>query len=102
MFAELCFDVDYHTEFKFKLTPEHPHPVYVQDSAPIHLLEENFIELALLQYFNIITTLSQSKYCSPIFVHRKSSGKLRILRDLRLVNHYSAMIIEIATFRFQN
>ena len=88
MFAKHLFDVGYNTELKIKLTPEHPFPVYVQGPpAPIHLRDEILIELALLQCFNIITTLSHSKYSSPIFVHRKSSGKLRILIDLRRVNH---------------
>ena len=87
MFAKHRLDVSYNTELKFKLTPEHPLPVYVQGPpAPIHLRDEILIELALLQYFNILTTLSHSKYSSPIFVHRKSSGKLRII-DLRRVNH---------------
>ena len=62
--------------------------MYVQSPpAQIDLLDEILIELALLQYFSIITTLSQSQYSSPIFVHRKSSGKLRILVDLHRVNH---------------
>ena len=62
-------------------------PVYVQGPpAPSHLRDEILIELAILQYFNIRTTLSHSKYSSPIFVHQKSSGKLRILIDLRRVN----------------
>ena len=88
MFAKHRFDVGYNTELKIKLTPEHPLLVYVQGPpAPIHLRDEILIEPALLQYFNIITTLWHSKYSSPIFVHRKSSGKLRILIDLRLVNH---------------
>ena len=34
----------------------------------------------------IITTLPFSKYSSPIFAQRKSSGKLRILIDLRRIN----------------
>ena len=88
VFAKHRFDVGYSTELKIKLTPEHPLPVYVQGPlAPIHLRDEILIELALLQYFNIITTLSDSKCSSPMFVHRKSSGKLRILIDLRRVNH---------------
>ena len=88
VFAKHRFDVGYNTELKIKLTPEHPLPVYVQGPpAPIHLRDEILVELALLQCFNIITTLSHSKYSSPIFVHRKSSGKLRILIDLRRVNH---------------
>ena len=88
MFAKHCFDVGYNTELKIKLTPKHPLPVYVQGPpAPIHPRDEVLIELALLQKFNIITTLSHSKYSSPIFFHRKSSGKLRILIELRRVNH---------------
>ena len=88
VFAKHRFDVGYNTELKIKLTPEHPLPVYVQGPpAPIHLRDEILIELALLQYFNIITTLSHSKYSSPLFVHRKPSGRLRILVDLRRVNH---------------
>ena len=86
--AKHRFDVGYNTELKIKLTPEHPLPVFVQGPpAPIHLPDEILVELALLQCFNIITTLSHSKYSSPIFVHRKSSAKLRILIDLRRVNH---------------
>ena len=75
VFAKHRYDVGFNTELKNKLTPEHPLPVYVQGpAAPIHLRDEIFVELALLQYFNNITTLSHSKYSSPICVHRKSSG----------------------------
>ena len=88
VFAKHRIDVGCNTELKIKLTPEHPLPVYVQGPpAPIHLRDEILVELALLLYFNNITTLSHSKYSSPIFVHRKSSGYLRILIDLHRVNH---------------
>ena len=88
VFAKHRFDVGYKTELQIKLTPEHPLPVYVQGPpAPIHLRDELLVELASLQYFNIITTLPHSKYSSPIIVHRKASGKMRILFDLRRVNH---------------
>ena len=88
VFAKHCFDVGYNTELKIKKTPEHPLPVYVQGPpAPIHLHDEILVELALLQYFNVITKLSHSKNSSPIFVHRKSSDELRILNDLCRVNH---------------
>ena len=88
VFDKHRFDVGYNTELKNRLTPEHPLPVYVQGPpAPIHLRDEILIELALLQYINIITTLSHSEYSFPRFVHRKSSGKLRIFIDLRRVNH---------------
>ena len=44
-----------------KLTPEHDQPVYTQSPpTPIHLREELQVELALLQYFGIITSLNHS------------------------------------------
>ena len=88
VFAKHRFDVCYNTKLKIKLTPSNPLPVYVQGPpAPIHLRDEILIELALLQFYKIITTLSHSKYSSPIFAHRKPSGQLRLLIDLRRVNH---------------
>ena len=88
VFAKHRFDVGYNTELKIKLTPEHSLPVYVQGPpAAIPLRDEILIELAMLQFFNIITTLSHSKHSSPISVHRKSSGKLRILIDITRINH---------------
>ena len=38
------------------------------------------------QYFGLIT-LASSKYSSLLFAHRKPSGKLRLLMDLRGINH---------------
>ena len=88
IFAKHRFDVGYNTELKIKLTPEHDLPVYVQGPpTPIHLRDELHVELALMHYYGLITTLSQSKYSSPLFAPRKESGKLRILIDLRRVNH---------------
>ena len=59
------------TKSKIKLTPAHQIAVYVQGPpAPIHLRDKISVDLALLQNFNTITTLSRSKYSSPIFVHR--------------------------------
>ena len=40
-----------------------------------------------MHYYGLITTLSHSKYSSPLFAHRKSSGNLRMLIDLRRINH---------------
>ena len=78
----------FETEYKNELTAVLSHLLHFQcPPAPILLRDEFSIELALLQYFNIITTLSHSKYISPIFFHRNSSGKLRTLIDLRGVNH---------------
>ena len=71
-----------------KLTPEHDQTVYTQSPpTPIHLREELQVELALLQYIGIITSLNHSKYSSRIFAHRKPNGELRILVDLRRINH---------------
>ena len=70
-------------QLKIKLMPEH-----VQSPpAPFHVRHQSFIQLTLLQYFNIKTTLSHPKCSSPIFALRKSSGKLRVLVNLRRVNH---------------
>ena len=88
IFAKHRFDVGYISEITMKLTPEHDKPVYTQSPpTPIHLREELQVELALLQYFGVITSLNHSKYCSPIFAHRKTNGELRILVDLRRINH---------------
>ena len=88
IFAKHRFDVGFNTELKIKLTPEHELPVYVQSpQMPIHLRDELLVELALMHYYNLITTLSHSKYSSPIFAQRKESGRLRILIDLRRINH---------------
>ena len=45
------------------------------------------VELALLQYHDIIKTLKYSKSSSPLFAQRKPDGKLRMLLDLRRINH---------------
>ena len=88
IFAKHRFDVDYKTELKIKLIPEHDMPVYVQSPiTPIPLRDELIVELVLMHYFNLVTTLSHSKYSSPVFAQRKSSGKFRILIDLRRINH---------------
>ena len=88
VFAEHRFDVGYNTVLKLKIIPEHPFLVYVQGPpTPFHLRDEILLELAILHYFIIITTLSQPKYSSPLFFHRKSSGKLPTFIDLRRVNH---------------
>ena len=84
IFAKHRFDVGYNTELKVKLTPENQLPLYVQGPpTSIHLRDELHVELVLMHYYGLITALSQSKYTSPLFAHRKESGKLRILIDLR-------------------
>ena len=56
------FDVGYNTELKVKLTPAHDLPVYVQSvPTPIHLRDEILVELALMQFYGIVTLLPNSK-----------------------------------------
>ena len=88
IFARHRFDVGGNDHFSVKQTPEHHDPVYTQSPpTPIHLREEILHDLAVMQYFGLITTLAYSKYSSPLFAHRKPSGKLRLLVDLRKINH---------------
>ena len=88
IFARHRFDIGGNDEFKVKLTPEHDDPVY-KKSPPtsLHIKEDLKVELALLQYYGILRTLPYSKYSSPIFAQRKPNGKMRILVDLRRINH---------------
>ena len=83
IFAKHIFDVGYNTDLKIKLTPERSIPVYEQGPpTPVHLRNELQVELALMHYYGLITTLSQSRYSSPLFAQRKNSGRLRLLIDL--------------------
>ena len=89
IFARHRFDVGPNTSFKANLTPENSMPIYAPNTqTPVHLREDLdlLVELALMQYFDIVTTLPYSKYSSPIFAKRKPNGKLRILIDLRKIN----------------
>ena len=84
IFARNHFDVGYNTEYKVKLNPDENKRVYTQSHpTAIHLREELLVELAIMQNYNI----SNSRYSSPIFAQRKSNGRLRLLIDLRRVNH---------------
>ena len=50
-------------------------PMYTQGPpTPIHYRDEVLVELALLQYWGVITTLTYSKYFSLFFAVRKPSG----------------------------
>ena len=81
-------DLGKNTDCPVKLTPEHNRPIYSRNPAtPIHLRDELIVALALMQYYDIITTLPFSRYSSPVFAQRKSSRKLRILIDIRRINH---------------
>ena len=76
------------TDFKVKLTPQHDEPVYSQSlPTPTNIKDELLEELALMQEYGIITTLPYNKYLSPIFAQRNRNGKLKILVDLRRINH---------------
>ena len=75
-------------EFEVKLTPEHEKPRCAQSlPTAISLKDDLTVELALMQYYGLITTLAFSKYSSPIFAQKKPNGKLRILIDLRRIKH---------------
>ena len=88
IFARHRLDIGINTDFKIKLTPKHDDPVYAQSQpTPTNLKDDLLVELALMQEYSIITTLPYSKYSSPIFAQRKPNGKLRILVDLRRINH---------------
>ena len=88
IFAKRRLDVGYNTELIVNLTPAHDLPVYVQSlPTPILFRDEVLLELALTQNYGIVTLLPHSKYSCPIFAQREPSGKLRILIDLRRVNH---------------
>ena len=88
IFARHRMDIGYNDEFKVKLTPEHDKAVYTQSPPTnINMREDMLVELALMQYYGVITPLPFSKYSSPIFAQRKPNGKLRMLIDLRKINH---------------
>ena len=88
IFARHRFDIGENNEFKVKLTPAHDDPLYKKSPpTPLHIKEDLKVELALLQYYGILRTLPYSKYSSPIFAQRKPNGKMRILVDLRRINH---------------
>ena len=88
IFARHRFDIGMNTDFKVKLTPQNQEPVYSQSlPTSTNLKDDLLVELALMQEYGIITSLPHSKYSSPIFAQRKPNGKLRILVDLRRINH---------------
>ena len=91
IFAQHRFDIGIKTEFKVQLTPLDNRPAYSQSlPAPINLKDNILVKLAhnesSLHKYGIITTLTFSKYASPIFAQRKPNGKLRLLVDLRKIN----------------
>ena len=88
IFTRHRLDIGYTHKFSVKLTPDTNRPVYSKTQRiSIHLKDNLLVELALLQYYGVITTFPFSRYSSPIFAKRKPNGKLRILVDLRKINH---------------
>ena len=96
------------TESKVKLLQKNNSAVYNQNlPMPIHLKEDQVVELALMQKYGIMTVLPFSKYASPIFAQRKSNGKLRLFVDLRkiksrIANNIPITITELATCQTQH
>ena len=79
IFARHRLDIAINNNFKVKLTPKDELPIYTQSlPVPINIKEDLTVELALMHRYGIITTLSFSKYASPIFAQRKPNGKLRL------------------------
>ena len=84
-------DIGVNHDFKITLTPKNDQPAYTQSlPCPVNLKEDLTVELALMHYSGIITTLPFSKYASPIFAQRNRNGRLRLLVDLRKINNLIA------------
>ena len=68
MFARHRLDLGKNPDCPVKITTEHKRPIYSPKPAtPIHLREELIVELALMQYYDIIITLPFSRCSSPVF-----------------------------------
>ena len=88
IFTRYRLDIGYTYKFSVKLTTDTDRPEYSKTQRiSIHLKDALLLELALLQYYGVITTLPFSRYSSPIFAKQKPNGNLRILVDLRKINH---------------
>ena len=76
VFAKHRFDVGYKTDLKIKLTPERNIPISEQGPpTPVHLKNELQVEIALMHYYGLLTTLAQSRYSSPLFAQRKKQRR---------------------------
>ena len=75
------------TEIEVKRSPKDDKAVYSHNlPMPIHLKEDQIVELTLMHKYGIITVLLFSKYASLAFAHRKPNGKLRLFVALRKIN----------------
>ena len=102
VFAKHCSDVAYNTEPKIKITPEQPPTVSIQSrSHPINMRYEYMAEMAFLLHFIFMPTLSNCKESSPIYAHRKSSSKLRLLFDMKRIILLQRMILKTTAFLSQ-
>ena len=94
--------------FKVNLTPETDKPMYTQGQPiPINYRFEVLLEMASLQYWGVITTLTYQKNSIPSFAVPTPIGKLRILVDLRRINHlmrndYDNHTFPLATMAYVN
>ena len=56
-------------------------------ATPTNLMDDLFVELSLMQEYGITTNIAFSKYSSPTLGQCISNGNLKILVDLRRINH---------------
>ena len=71
IFTRHQLDLEKNAEGLVKLTPEHEKAVYTSNpTTAIHLRNELLIELGLMQYYDIITTVPFSKYSLPTFAQK--------------------------------
>ena len=102
IFAKHRFDVGYNTELKVKWTPLHDIPVYVQSpTTPIHLRHETLVELALMQYYGLVTLLLNSRYSSPIFAQTSHQWNWEFWLILDELITFSGMITVTIILRYQ-
>ena len=86
-FARHRIDIELNTEFKVKLIPKDDKVLYSQIILMLNnLKEDQFVVLAPMHNYGIITVLTSSKYANPIIAQRNSNGKLRLLVNLRKVS----------------
>ena len=71
---------------KFSGTPDTENSILENKRISKHLKDILLVELALLQYYGVITTLPFCRYSSPILAKQKPNGKLRILVEHRKIN----------------
>ena len=86
VFARHRMEIVMNTELEVKFTRKDDKAVYSQNvPMPIHLGQDQFVELPLMHKSGINTVLPLSKYANLIFAQRKPNGELRLLVDLRKI-----------------